>query len=1185
MENEIEKSELYLRFRKDLLTSPLLDYEEEKLKSGELIPLSLYSFYDLFFRAKRFYFTSFYSAFPSYEDEGKFLLVGKRRLLKKETYAREEIQDLLVFSDKHPEKIYVSLDPVRLEKFYSSFEGKKIYLSLGDLYYKNKDRKVVSIAPILFCPVDVLKDENGYSFVLSSSTGILNSALFLLLKEQYGLSLFASGDEETDPEVLLEKVEKRIKGTGFALDPALHLTSLDADKDAKEFEFLVKAISLAPDPLYNAYKGRPVKENADGNVLGNYPLFVKDCIRSFFSHKIMRIPKFDEMNRFFVDRLIGEEMLRHRSVLILTENSEQKEKAKKLLSDRFYDFLMPYKNPDDPQSALFTVLEAKKKTPQETLSSDLLLRKERIGGNVRDQEEDDYILKNSELVTGEDPFSAYAKMYAAQKDARELFDFSDIDDYDFNDTLRDMDFLDFLSNTKFGRDVPFTHMAFYGLNSEVERNEYPSIMEFLRDFHSAVLNFQSAVSRSEIRSTGWSDYNSIKDFDETVKVFQVLAKYENFPLEYFSIDFTPEVVSDISELETCYRTRASIRLSFDVLCSPEVKNLDFRQVLKDITSRSKEKELKKKLRKIIKIPPFRKSYKTFIVFADKFVQNEERIETLQNELSPTFGTRMNSLDGLLYIDKCRSFIELYDRQKRLYDHLDFDNPFVKKLLNDHLFSESFRTVYFPQLLEIRSVLENSLDRFRHYFNEDKFDYSGASFSEILGRLDQKLYAKEGDFLTYLSFSKKADAGSKALREAVESVEKREGTLDHFVPDYTYSIYRFFFLKAVTNIDGVKQMETRSDDELNMYALLDEFKDLLSRDYLSEYPVYLSNQLTRPSYTQAVRKLKELYHSKRLVPVKSALRISGGVFFNCYPLLVEDFSTDLYLSDSKFDLVILYGEHEYRDADVTHALLLAKNALIIGGNPGNLLRSVPYLDLSLERDLHAYMRRRDYPSFFLPMLKKTFAEQGILLETDKDVAPGVLLPFYFETGGNKYALRIEDTSDRADFSYLYSAPSFLYLIYGIKTVSLYPLLFFVYPSLSVLSLYQKSELLKQENSGAPSSYLEEKKQDYFSELGKISSSFPPFGTDGEKDPSVLHSSVPGERPLSAVPEEEVENGILTYLSHFTYLNRDVLIHEIGRVLGTDEKDVDFRLLFTKAELRLLQENKIRKEENRLYLVRD
>lgn len=1185
MENEIEKSELYLRFRKDLLTSPLLDFEEEKLNGGELIPLSLYSFYDLFFHAKRFYFTSFYSAFSSYRDDGKSLLIGNKRLLKKESYAREEISDLLVFSEQHPEKIYVSLDPVRLENVYSSFLGKKAYLSIGDLYYKNKEKKVVSIAPVLFYPVEIQKDENGYSFVLSSSTGILNSALFLLLREQYGLSLFNEEDNGSDPEVLLSKVEKRIKGTGFALDYALHLTSLDASKDAKKFNLVVKAISLAPDPLYNAYKGHPLKENAEENVLGNYPLFVKEGIRSFFSHKIMRIPKFDEMNRFFVDRLVGEEMLRHRSVLVLTENPEQKKAARKYFSDRFYDFLMPYRNPDDPNVALFTLLESKKKTSQETLSSELLLKKEKIGDNVRDQEEDDYILKNGELVTGEDPFSAYAKMYEAQKNARELFDFTSTEDYDFQDTLHDTDFLDFLSNTKFGRDVPFTHMAFYGLNSEVERNEYPAIMDFLKDFHATVLDFQSAISRSEIRSTSWSDYNSIKDFDETVKVFQVLSKYENFPLEYFSIDFTPQVVSDIAELEMCYRTEASIRLSFDVLCSPEVKNMNLRQVLKDITSRSKERELKKKLKKIIKVPPFRKSYKTFIVFADKFVRNEDRISELQTRLSPTFGTRTNSLDGLLYIDKCRSFIELYNRQKELYDHLDFDNPFVKKLFNDHIFSESFRTVYFPRLLEIRSVLENCLDRFRHYFNEDKSDYSGASFSEILGRLDQKLYAKEGDFLTYLSFSKKADAGSKALREAVESVEEKNGTLEHFVADYTYSIYRFFFMKAVKNIDGIKQMEARSDDELNLYALLDESKDLLSRDYLSEFPVYLSNQLTRPSYTQALRKLKELYHSRRLVSARNALKISEDVFFNCYPLLIEDMNSDLYLSESKFDLVILYGNQEFKDEDVTDALLKAKNALIINERPGILLGSVPYLDLSLERDLHAYIRRRDYPSFFLPMLKETFSEQDILLETDKDVAPGVLLPFYFEAQGQKYALRIEDTSDRADFSYLYSAPSFLYLIYGIKTVSLYPLMFFVYPSLSVLSLYQKSELLKKESTSAPSTYLEEKKQDYFSELNRISSSFPPYNPGEEKGPSGLRSSDKDLRPLSSVPAEEIESGILTYLKNFTYLSRDVLIHEIGHVLGTDEKDVDFRLLFAKAELALLEQKKIRKEDNRLYLVRN
>jgi hypothetical protein len=134
-----------------------------------------------------------------------------------------------------------------------------------------------------------------------------------------------------------------------------------------------------------------------------------------------------------------------------------------------------------------------------------------------------------------------------------------------------------------------------------------------------------------------------------------------------------------------------------------------------------------------------------------------------------------------------------------------------------------------------------------------------------------------------------------------------------------------------------------------------------------------------------------------------------------------------------------------------------------------------------------------------------------------------------------------------------------------------------------------EQMSQSNAIAEKmSYEQKKKAQYFMTLDRLDASFPKYEKAMEIQETIekspLTSSTKEERPITTISYLEIANGILVYLSRFTYLSRDTLIKHIGKVIGTDEKDVDFRLLFQRAENCLLEKNLIKADEGRLAKVR-
>lgn len=1177
MDTDSSLPEIYQKTEEELHDSVLLNQKENHLRTGELVPLSLASFFMTFFGQKRIYLNSFVGKFGKTSQYGVVFPSGK--LIYKDSYEWKEVQPFVDKKALKADVLISTLTPYKIEEILLPLVGKDdLYLGFLNILYQQKGKNTLSETSLVYYPITLEKDEKGIYLVLKSTSVLENKPLALLLKEEEGLD-FTSVFKERDPLLLADKTEKLLKDSKSGADRALHIYAGDFAKEVRKADFISMYPSLSADYLVNLMQGQRIGEEKKRLLNGTYIPYVTKALDEMEEKRLMRITSDNPFNKEIIISAIREALSSHGSVLFVVNDKKEQERVQDFLAKDYFHLLLPYRRLDDPSTALFTLLESKNRSRYSGLDSDMLMVKERQDELRTALKTTCRELSSVSLINGESILPAYKAMEEAKKRAEDVYDFSEITDYSFDDSISDHDFLVNLDKSAIGKTEPFTSHPFYGLNSEVKEDDYPQIIDFLHNMIDNVTNLENAIEKARVKESGWSDFNSLKDYDEAVNLFSIYAKYENYPEEYFKIGFTNEILDQIKELEDAYRTEASILLSFDMLCKPEVRSMDLKKALSMTVSRKTERELKKRMRPLFKITPFKKSYKTFIVLADKYVQNHDKVVKLQTALVPVFGTNALSLDGLLFVDKSLDFVESYKRHVALFDHLNFKNPFTEAIFHDVRFSEAYRTVYYPGMMEARSVLENNLDKFHYYFNEDKFDYSSASFTEIKERLSKKVSAKREDFNEFLKFSKKADAASKCLRAAINEAEEKDGMLTHFNASYTYSIYRYYFLKAYkeNNVENLLEEKARQENEL--FSLLEQYGNLDDKDYLSLFSLYLDEVKALPSYDQTILALKNLYHENAYVPLTDALEISSGLFFTCFPIYIVEKKELQNLEKVKFTLTVYFGSEEDEDVDFVLSLHISEHFICLGEDKDYLLKYFSEFKTDIDFDLSFLENLNEIPEVKEEVRK-------VLLSQKKETV-STPFPLSFEFKGKTYnVFYLDEKEDPLESESYFLITDFYQKYFSYRFTALPLLAFLLYPERTVLSLYQTRKSLyggEEEKETNLSSYEERRKDEYFNELNEISKSFELY-EPGEEKMDHFYRSTLDVRPLSSIPLSEIEAGILEYLSHFTYLVKETLIREMAKVIGTDERDIDFRQMFERAQNELLEKKRIRKDGTRLALVR-
>lgn len=1169
-------------FQKELSSSPLLNIDFEKDGVLEIIPSSLNDFFDYFELGREFEFTTFFDR--SFSSPDKKVNFEAARIIRKDRYSKSELADKVDYKKLQPNKLITCSLPLIQDRALAFLENKdNVYLTFGTMFYKKKGEKTISTSPLVFFKVKVRRGNNTFYLSMNSNSPIYNLPLFITLDKDYRVKLNID-TTDFDAEKLIQEVNSKCEGFSFASDKSINLLSIDIKQDINLANIVNYIPKMDADPIFMDSKIK----NVSFVSKEPHPLFVHHGLNEVANNDISYINGDKDLSAYFIKDAIEETILHKQNVLVVTPDSSKKEKLIQELTDEYYDAFMCFDDISAPGSGLFTAIEKASNKPGYLVDSSVLMEKENLKAIEQKNRDLDGRLNLSISSTDESNLEFYKNYCRYQIGTKQKFTFKG-EEYTYEDFLSDKEFLTFLQTSNEFLTNPFTKHPFYGLNSTIKAEQYDEIISFLKSMVEDVNKFSQAIDKSMIKLSSWSDFNSLKDYDDSNKLFTIFSKYDGFPTEYFKIDFTSELLDNINSLVNYFRLEASIRLSIDVLCRPEIWNMDFAQILLDVEVKRKERDLLHKMKGIIKILPLKKNFRTLIVLVDKFQDNREKIKELVPQMTEIFGPNGGTIDGLLGILQAQEFISSYQRHKKIYDDLSFDNPFTEKIFNDKEFSDKYRTEYYPSLLELRSVLEHDFDKYRKIFDEDKTDYFALSFTEVEKVLSRRIEASKESFLSYLDFSYRTDKGSNLLREALFEVEKEEKDLTGFSDSYLCSLYEYLMLNSIKEADSLNLLKEFSSNLFEFYRE-DKEERFISR--LDAVASFLNNRqaiLTKPSYQQTIKNLKAMYHMRRMMSLSQSLKIGGDVFFHLYPLSIISSDELTNYVNYKFDLVILFDNGDDFYKNLFASMISAKKVIAIGNSSRLYFHQISF---SLGSDFEPYTNISLYPTSFYNMVKSTYLRQGINLIQNKVVNNSVVVPYYFEKGEEKFALRLDDVS-RLNYEESYIFPSLLYHLYNIKTVYLYTIPFVVFNDLSVMSTYRDvksiiSQLMKTDDQYDKMTYNQKRRAEYYSTLDKISASFKPFDKVVEENKTLenshLRKSTKDVRSILSISYLEIANGILVFLSYFTYLDEETLLKEIGKVIGTDVMDVDYRLLFGKAEKYLIDEEKISKSEYRLSLVR-
>ena len=1170
------------QFEKELSSSPLLNVDFEKNGVLEIIPSSLTDFFDFFELGREFEFTTFFDR--SFSSPDKKVNFGSERIIRKDRYSRSELDDKIDYKKLQPDKLITCSLPLIQDRALAFLENKdNIYLTFGTMFYKKKGEKTISTSPLVFFKVRVRRANNTFYLSMDTNSPIYNLPLFISLDKDYRIK-FSIDMTDFDSEKLIEEVNSKCGKYSFASDRSINLLGIDINKDINLADIVSYIPKMDSDSIFMDSKSR----GASFVSKEPHPLFVHQGLNEISDNDISYVNADKDLSSFFVKDTIEETILHKQNVLVVASDSKQKEKLIQELTGEYYDAFMCFDDISAPGSGLFTSIEKASNKPGYLIDSAVLMEKENLKAIEQKSRDLDGKLNISIPSTDESDLDFYRNYCRYQMGAKQKFTFKG-EDYTYEDFLSDKDFLAFLQASDEFLTKPFTKHPFYGLNSTIKVEQYDDIISFLKSMVEDIRKFSSAIDKSMVKLSSWSDFNSLKDYDDSNKLFTIFSKYDGFPIEYFNIDFTSELLDDINNLVNYFRLEASIRLSIDVLCRPEIWNMDFEQILLSVEVKKKERELLKKMKGIIKILPLKKNFRTLIVLIDKFQDNREKIKELIPQMTKIFGPNGGTLDGLLSILQAHEFISSYKRHKKIYDYLNFDNIFTENIFNNKEFSDKYRAEYYPNLVELRSVLEHDFDKYRKIFDEDKTDYFALSFTDVEKVLSKRIGASKDSFLSYLDFSYRVDKGSNLLREALLEVEKEEKDLTGFTDSYLCSLYEYLMLASIKDADSLNLLKEFSSNLFEFYRE-DKEERFISR--LDAVASFLNNRqavLAKPSYQQTIKNLKAMYHMRRMLSLSQSLRIGGDAFFHLYPLSIISADELSNYVNYKFDLVILFDSGEDFYKDLFASMISAKKIVALGSTSRPCFHQINF---SLESDFRPYTNISFYPSSFYSAVKAAYLRQGISLIQNKVINSSVVVPYYFEKGEERFALRLNDIS-KLSYEESYIFPSLLYHLYNIKTVYLYTIPFIVFSDLSVMSTYRDvksiiSQLMKSDNQYDKMTYSQKRRAEYFLTLDKISSSFRPFDKPDEEtrtlENSPLRESTKEVRSILSISYLEIASGILVYLSYFTYLDEETLLKQISKVIGTDIMDVDYRLLFGKAEKYLLDEKKIVKNGYRLSLVR-
>lgn len=1187
MENISKVSSNLLNLQKELSNNEILKFDLEFSSSLEIVTSSIGVFFDQVNANKSFEILNFFDPNLNVNSTDSFIKFNNLNILKKDKYTINEINNYLKDNPLKANQITTTSISYIQDNILNSYLNKNdIYLSFANLYYQKKNDKTIYSSPLVFFKVKISKNLEKFTLSIDYGTPLYNQILIKELKDEFNIDI-STTIFYFNVEEYLTKMSKLVEPFNFGIDRSIHLIKYDLMKYLMIADLVryYESNFVITNNVFNTLSGISNDEIINYNTKNEQLNCIQDGLNTLNSKSIVRIKDNTPLEKLFIKQAIEEHILKRQNVLYLTSSTNKEDIAKKSFQNEYFDAFLAKDHPFNPQKNLYNLVKEVSSTSNYLLDSKMVFNKQELEELNQEYTNIDSNIKKISLSIHQNELVTFKNYFKHLAVADKIFNFTSNEEYSFEKYKNDLETINYIDKHAYFNKHKVEDQKYYLVSSILNDFEYDMFIDFVKKFKNEYESIFELVKNSNINQSNFFSCDSLESIYKGLKLFNIFTEYPSFDNRYFSIDFTPDIVSQIEQLIQCYRLQASINLSIDLACTPLIWTLNFNDVLNSLTDKKKEKEIIKQFKSIIKISPFKKTYKTVIILLDKYQKNINQLSLLKDSLKHLFPNEVESLDSLLQLSKAYQYIQEYKLYKNSHMSLDFDNEFINNIFSSKEYYSNFKE-NFELLKKSKDKINDSLDKLNVLIKIDNSFILKSNYQDVINLLNNLLKGPKSKFVSALKLNKLIDNSSVFLKEALSL---SGDNLKNFKYNYLASIYQYSILFDFNKTGGMKSVQEGYKILQEYYSKSVKDLDKIDIDLFRTFDEMKFSLIAAPSYNQSLKQYKQEYQQSSFYSVYRGMNVLGNLYYHLAPLEVLNIKNAIYLANYKFDLAVIQYDSNFSLEELYYAFKLAEKVIIIENNEDTIAETIPLLTFSLNSDLKVYNSYNEIGSLARRKIEEAFKRHHITLSKRKKISDEITLGCYFEVNNQKFALNIEYNNQNLTHKQTTLLTDFLYYNYKIKTVYLYIIPFLIYQDLNVSLIYSNAEILTSSeylnNQKLTNlSYQQKQKINYFSTLDSIDKSFKLFSSTDRTNDNQLRRSTLETRSIQEISYLEISNGIITYLADFDYLSIQTLINRISKIVGTTTEDIDFILLFRKACNYLKEKNKIIEKDNRLYLIR-
>ena len=1187
MENISRVSSNLLNLQKELSNNKILKFDLEFSSSLEIVTSSIGTFFDQVNANKSFEVLNFFDPNLKINSSDQFIKFNDINIIKKDRYSVDEINRYLVDRPLQANQITTtSISYIQDNILNSYLNQNDIYLTFANLYYQKKNDKTIYSSPLVFFKVKITKNLEKFTLSIDYGTPLYNQILIKELKKEINIDI-STTVFYLNIEEYITKISNLVKPFNFGIDKSIHLIKYDLTKYLMITDLVryYESNFIFTNNVFNTLSGIDNNEDVNFNCKNVQFSSIQKGLNKLNSKSLVRVKYNTPLEKLFIKQAIEEHILKRQNVLYITSSTNKEDIAKKAFQNEYFDAFLAKDHPFNPSKNLYNLVKEASSTTNYLLDTKMVFDKQELEELNQEFTKIDSNIKKISLSIHQNELETFKNYFKYANAANKIFKFNNQEEYSLEKYKNDLETLKYIDTHSYFNKHNVTNQKYYLISPILNPSEFDMFISFVEKVKTKYQKIFNLVETSNISQSNFFDINSLDSIYKNLKLFSIFLEYNDFDHRYFSINFSKNIVDQIEQLIDCYRLQASINLSIDLACSPLVWNLNFEEVLSSLNNKKKEKEIIKQFKSIIKISPFKQTYKTVIILMDKYSKNIRQIGELKSSLKELFPNEIQSLDSLLQLHKAYQYLQEYTIYKNSHPSLNFDNEFINNIFSSKDYYLQFKE-NFELLKKSKEELNVALEKLNVLIKIDNSMIIKSNYDDVIKFLNSLLSGPKPKFVSTLKLNKLIDKSSSFLKE---SLIQSGPNLKNFKANYLASIYQYSILFDFNKTGGMKSVEEG-------YKILQEYylkstKDLekIDVELFRTFDELKFSLIAAPSYNQLLKQYKQEYQASSFYSVYRGMSVLGNLYYHLAPLEVLNIKNSIYLANYKFDLAIIQYDSSFSLEEIYYACKLANKVIVIENNDDCISEQVPLLTFNLKEDLTEYNSFNQIGEIARRQINLAFKRHNIKLVKRKAISSEITLGCYFEINNQKYALNIEYNNHNLTNKQTTLITNFLYCNYKIKTTYLYLIPFLIYQDLNVSLIYSNAKIITSSeylnNQKIRNlSYQQQQQINYFATLDNIDKSFKLYSPTERNIDNQLRRSSLQTRSIQEISYLEISNGIITYLVDFEYLSIQTLLSRLSKIVGTTTEDIDFIVLFRKACNYLKEKNKVIEKDNRLYLIR-